>query len=816
MTRLRRITGEKAAVKTVFAKRTQARPVKQEVANGFEPGVLVSTVLWPQSTDTLTSPANRFARAVPRDPLWVRYSFAVTCCAVAIVLGLFVDRMTDQPAYPFLPAFAAIIASAACAGAGPGLISTAILVAWAVFDLWVHHRTPANIVSRSLIFLAEGLFLSVGSARMWRSKREVDLSEAWHRRLVETAAEGIWVCDGNGIITYANARMADILALSVEQLIGRKVDEFFLPADLSVERIRAENIRRGSKEQFDRRLRRSDGAEIWVLTCCNLTDGDEGEPPKALAMMTDITERKQAEQALRRSEERFRNLFETVLEGVYQSTPDGRILAANPMLFKMLGLANESELAGINIAEDLYVDPHVRQQLIERLEHEGRLQNVEYELRRRDGGIITVLENARVERDETGAVLYYEGTLTDITPRKRIEEQLRQAQKVEALGRLAGGIAHDFNNILTVLTGYSQLVLSELDPAHPAHPSAIQVQQAARSATALTKQLLSFSRRQSPIQGSVDLNRAIERAQPALHLLLTDPLDAHKAGLVLSLCPEPAPVYIGQAQIELIVLSLTACLRNAAPIDNLGLKTELVHLDEEICERRGDVQPGLYALLAIRGLQAGDAGDWNTTSLFANPDFTALDAGESAAMGLSSTHAIVAQRGGFVAIDHPSIDHAAQGRHGTGSQTGYAAFHVFLPCAMASAEGETVQTAGSGPGGETILLVEDEPLVRELSRDMLERQGYRVVLAADAKEAERMSANSGSFDLLITDAVMPSITGVELARRIRASHPGLKVLFISGYTNEPAETSGEGAAFLQKPFSADSLGRKIRQILSRA
>ena len=155
-------------------------------------------------------------------------------------------------------------------------------------------------------------------------------------------------------------------------------------------------------------------------------------------------------------------------------------------------------------------------------------------------GIITVLENARVEQDET--VPSFIAKAHDITFRKRIEEQLRQAQKVEALGRLAGGIAHDFNNILTVITGYSQLVLSELDPAHPAHPSAIQVQQAAMSAMALTKHLLSFSRRQAPIQGSVDLNRAIERAQPALHLLLTDRVDGHKAGLALSLCQEPAPV----------------------------------------------------------------------------------------------------------------------------------------------------------------------------------------------------------------------------------------------------------------------------------
>ncbi len=244
--------------------------------------------------------------------------------------------------------------------------------------------------------------------------------------------------------------------------------------------------------------------------------------PKALAMMTDITERKRAEGALRRSEERFRNLFETVLEGVYQSSRDGRILAANPMLLQMLGMASDAELNDVNIAKDLYVDPSVRARLTERLEHEGGFQNAEYELRRRDGRIITVLENARVVRDESGAVLYYEGTLTDITPRKRIEEQLRQAQKVEALGRLAGGIAHDFNNVLTVITGYSQLVLSDLDRDHPARASAEQVHEAAGNAMALTKRLLSFSRRQAPADGSLDLNVAIERAAPALHLMLGD------------------------------------------------------------------------------------------------------------------------------------------------------------------------------------------------------------------------------------------------------------------------------------------------------
>ncbi len=720
-------------------------------------------------------------------------------------MELFLDRLTNQPVYPFLPALAAIIANAAFAGAGPGLTSTGILVAWAAFDLWAHGRTPGNIFSRCLMLLLEGLVLSFVSSRMWNSKRDAARSEAWHKQLVETAAEGIWILDNTGTITYANARMAEMLRVPVGELPGRREDEFFRPADISIERIRAENLRLGRREQFDRRLRRGDGSEMWVLTCSNLIGAGQGGVPGVLAMMTDITERKHAEHALRRSEERFRNLFENVLEGVYQSTRDGRILAANPMLLQMLGLSSEAELNDVNIAKDLYLDPHIRSRLLERLEQEGGFQNVEYELRRRDGRIITVLENARVHRDETGAVLYYEGTLTDITPRKRIEEQLRQAQKAEALGRLAGGIAHDFNNVLTVITGYTQLVLSDLEAGHPARASAEQVRDAVESAMSLTRQLLSFSRRQAPAQDHIDLNRAIERAQPALYLMMNDRVSGEKGKLLLSLCPEATPVYAGQAQIELTLLSLTASVRAAAPTDRMELKTELAALDEEVCRRCGDVQPGVYAVLTVRGAREPGTDDSKATGFFASAGFAAMNADESAATDISSTHALITQGGGFIAADREN-----------GARP--AAFHVFLPCAAAPARGEKETGAALASGGETILLVEDEPLVRELSRDMLERQGYRVILASDANEAEHLGANAGSFDLLITDAIMPGVSGIELARRIRVSHPGMKVLFISGYTDEPGErdrTGAEGAAFLQKPFSADSLGRKIRQILSR-
>lgn len=400
---------------------------------------------------------------------WALMLFALGASALAVILELLLEQVAGAPVSPFLIGFAAVVASAIWAGTGPGFVATGILVSWAAFDLWWHRVPLANIAARSVVFLVETGILNIGISLLQRSMREAAQSDAWHRQLVETAAEGFWVHDESGVITYANVRMAEMLGVKIESLSGRNVEEFFLPADRSMERVRAANLREGRKEQFDRRLRRADGSEIWVLTCCNLINSSEGTPG-SLAMMSDITERKRAEHELRRSEERFRNLFESVLEGVYQSTPDGRILAANPMLLRMLGLANEADLNDVNIANDLYVDQRIRPRLLEQLERDGGFQNVEYELRRRDGRIITVLENARVVRDENGAVLYYEGTLTDITPRKRIEEQLRQAQKVEALGRLAGSVAQDFNNVLTIITGFAQLALSDLPPRIPPDP----------------------------------------------------------------------------------------------------------------------------------------------------------------------------------------------------------------------------------------------------------------------------------------------------------------------------------------------------------
>ena len=742
-------------------------------------------------------PPTKLSSFAPPEPLWARYTFALAASALSWVLEVALNSVLATPITPLLPGFAAVIASAAWAGFGPGLLSTALMTAWSATYLQRDPRLSlTGAIIRLGLFAGEGLLLSIGSARLRRAMREAARSEDWHRRLVETSGEGIWVTDSEARITYANPRIAEILGAEVAEVVGRKTEEFFFSEDLSVERVRFQNLRSGLKEQCDRRLRRKDGSEAWVLACCNPFPNRPSEFLGVLAMMTDITERKRAEQALRRSEERFRGLFENVLEGVYQSTPEGRILAANPMLLRMLGLVCEADMNDVNIAKDLYVDPNVRKRLLERLERDGSFQNIEYQLRRRDGSVITVQENARVVRDEEGRVLYYEGTLTDITERKRIEEKLRQAQKMEALGRLAGGIALDFSNVLTIISGYARLVTSELAATHPARSSAEQMVKAADSAAGLTEQLLSFSRRQATPARTVDLNRVISRSAESLRRALEEPTGgAVLAKLLLSLTQQRASVYADEGHIAQIVLNLVINARNAMPAEGtLEVKTDVVKLDASFCRQYPGTLAGDYVAISVR--QA------------ASDPVVAVRAatGAAASFGAGTTQAIVSQYGGFMQVDSPA---------GRG-----AIFSVYLPCADESASvsaAELTDAAMRHSRQETILLVNDQPIARELSRDMLEREGYRVILAADADEAERLSEQGGQFDLLITDLAMPQIGGLDLARKLRAASPDLKVLFISAYNDPNSVGQGQTAedAFLRKPFSVDSLGRKIRQIFDR-
>ncbi len=347
---------------------------------------------------------------------WQRYAFALVATLVAAVVPHLVRPAAELQRTPLLAAFTAVLATAAVAGFGPSIVALFLGAGWGLFELFsTPGFSPSDIRVRLFVFLLEAVLVTMYGWSARRVNRRIAEASAWHQRLVETAAEGIWVLGIDDTIHWANPHMAEILRCPLGRLVGRLREEFVFPEDSAADRVRLQNLRNGQSEQRDRRLRRADGSEVWLLASSRPILNPEGQFQGVLSMMTDITERKHAETALRRSEARFRNLFENIVEGVYQSTPDGRILAANPMLLNMLGLTSEAELNDINIADHLYVDKTVRKHLLERLERDGSFRNVAYQLRRCDGRIITVEENARAVRDDGGQILYYEGTLTDIS-----------------------------------------------------------------------------------------------------------------------------------------------------------------------------------------------------------------------------------------------------------------------------------------------------------------------------------------------------------------------------------------------------------------
>ena len=715
---------------------------------------------------------------------WRGYALAVITSAAALVLNIGLGRLLSTPISPFLCGFAAILTAAAGAGLGPGILATLLSAAWCVMALAPEHAYafPARIFAGPIIpcaiFAAEGLFLSVCTAKLSRVISDAARRERWHRSLLETAAEGIWVVDEGGRIIYANPRIGEMLALDASALPGRILEEFIFPADWPQERIRLQNRRRGQKEQFDRRMRRTDGTEVWVLVCASSLPGPLFSG--VLVMMTDITERKLAEQALLRSEQRFRSLFENVPEGVYQTTPDGRLLAANTMLLEILGVSGEAELKTL-LAASLYVDPDVRKHLTQRLEEEGSFRNIEYELRTRAGRVITVQENARAVRDEDGQLLYYEGTLTDVTDRKRKESQLHEARRMEALHDLSSAAARDLSSLLAGIAAQAGSMVQAPPDAHAVPELALGVLRAAERAAGLAGQLVSFTRRQAAGSSTADLHQVVRECEGVLHQIM-----AGRSELLISVdvtAAGPAPVHIDRAHLEYLALHLLlSAVETMQPGRTLELRTETTEFTSSLSGQpatgEGESRVGAFAAVTVIGHGWDPLRRRNTEGR----------------AGSGPLHVLTAQYGGFT-----SIGTLPDGRTG---------LSVFLPRA--------VQAERHGMNSrETVLLVDDDTLVRELTRELLELEGYRLLTAGGAAEAQAIAAQGIPFSLLVTDVVMPGLSGPLLAGKLRLTMPDLKVLFISGYAEQqlPDGSLSSAEAFLPKPFSPATLARKVRELL---
>ncbi len=503
-------------------------------------------------------------------------------------------------------------------------------------------------------------------------------------------------------------------------------------------------------------------------------------------------ERRQIVEALRKSEANFRALFDNVLEGVYQSTPDGRILLANRACAQLLGHESAEEITGANM-RDLHVNPDEWTHMATALAETGEVRNLEVLLRRPDGGSVTVLESVRAARDQSGAMVSFEGTLFDITQRKDFEEQIRQLQKMEIVGRLAGGVAHDFNNLITPILGYCDFALEALDADSPVCADIQEIRKAGESAASLTRQLLAFSRQQILEPRVLDLNDVVRHVANILQRLIGEHIR-----LTLRLDPQRVCVTADPGQIEQVLLNLAVNARDAMPSGGaLTIETSHVTLDEDRAARVG-VVPGPYVMLKIADTGMGIPTDVQAR-LF-DAFFTTKRHGTG--LGLSTVHSIVKKAGGYIQVE------SAPGQG--------AAFLTHLPMARDVPKTPELASAEPPAGDETVLLVEDNDALRDLARRTLERGRYRVLPARDGDEAERIEAqHTGEIHLLLTDVVMPGLSGPALAERVRARRPGVRVLFTTGYIDDDTAQHGllRGSAVLQKPFTPNLLLQKVRDVL---
>ena len=548
-----------------------------------------------------------------------------------------------------------------------------------------------------------------------------------------------------------------------------------------------------------------EGNTIWSEIIATPIKDKDGNITAALELVIPMTERKQAEEALKESERRYRSLFDGVPIGLYRTTVAGEIIDANPALVEMLGYLDWESLSKVNVA-DTYIGPEERKMWQPLMEQEGIVRNFQKQLQHRDGTVIWVEENARAVCDAEGRVLFYEGSFQDITDRKRAEEemmnlqeQLRQSQKMEAIGHLAGGIAHDFNNLLTIIKGYSQLSLIELKEGDPLKENIEEVKKATDRAADLIRQLLVFSRRQVMEMSVLDLNILLQNLDKMLRRIIGEDIE-----LVTLLAEDLGRVKTDPGQIEQVILNLAVNARDAMPSGGkLTIETANVELDETYARRHVAVTPGRYVMLAVSDTGVGMTPEVRDRVF--EPFFTTKEKGKGTGLGLSTVYGIVKQSEGNIWI-------YSEPGHGT-------TFKIYLPQAEELLEEVKEKVVGEELpcGSETVLVVEDEEEVRKVAAQILRGQGYKVLEASNGADTLMICKEEKEpIDLILTDVVMPKMSGCELAKCVLSIRPEIKVLYMSGYTDNTIVHHGvleRGINYIQKPFTVGALAGKVREVL---
>lgn len=644
--------------------------------------------------------------------------------------------------------------------------------------------------------------------------------------ILDNAGFAIVAVSPQGIITSYNPAAERMFGYPAEEIIGKTGPELFhdaeevrawarkMPPEWNVNEkpvfsILVENVLRGVSGENEWTFIRKDGSRFPVLLSVTVMRDHHGNVDGFLGLAADITMQKRAEEALRESEQRFRAFLDASYDGLVLVDSEGRIAEWNPAMTRLMGVSHEAAVGSslletltpyIDLAPGSQITPEKMKQMLTRALSSGKAPFLgvlqEYRLRRADDTTVDVQQLSFPIQTAHGFNL---GTICrDVTDNKRAEEQLRQALKMESVGRLAAGVAHDFNNLLSPILGYSEMLLEEVPGDSESHESLAQIKTAAERARDLTRQLLSFGRKQVLCLAPVDVNDTIREISKLLRRTLRENIE-----LQAILSAVPRVVMADKGQLEQLLMNLALNAQDAMPQGGkLCIETGAMECTEAGTADMEDMPPGRYALLTIKDNGCGM--NEETKSRIFEPFFS-TKGNFGTGLGLATVYGIVKQHGGHIGVE---------------SQIGYGTtFRIYLPMTDRQlAEPAKLEPAPSGHRGtETILVVEDNDMVGRMAVNVLEQRGYAVLLASNGPAALRILRKQNTpIDLLLTDVVMPGMNGKELYQEASRCCPGLKVLFMSGYAEDVIAHHGmldPGINFIGKPFSAEGLTRKVYEVL---
>jgi PAS domain S-box-containing protein len=628
--------------------------------------------------------------------------------------------------------------------------------------------------------------------------------EQFLRIILDNMVDMVNMLDTNGVFSFATPSHERILGYKPEEMIGTNAFEYLHPEDR--ERVVCSfinSLTTGIAHEIFR-FRHKDGHYVWLEASSNLTYDREGLYTGVVVGSKDITKRKEAEERLRESEENFRSIYNNAVDGIFQSTPEGRFLSVNPAFARIFGYASPEEMIDsiADISVHYYVNPEDRQRFMEILEAQGLVEGFEFKAKRKDGAEIWISNNTRGIYDKDGHIVRFEGIVEDITAQKNLALQLLQAQKMEAVGTMAGGIAHDFNNILSSMIGYTELAIDEPD-ATERFNDLQQVLCSCDRAKSLISRILAFSRTTTFDKLPVDLNNLIREAVKLLRSATPTTIEVrHNISL------NDTSVMADPTQMHQVVMNLCTNAVHAMRETGGVMEVNLLPLDKEPDDHliSPDFKPGPYLLLEVK--DTGHGIDDDIIKRIFDPFFTTKGTSEGTGLGLSVVFGIVKSHDGHITV---------QSKPGRGTT-----FSVYLPRIQAATPQENapeknIAVAGRG-SGERILFVDDEEMLARLGRGMLMKLGYTVSEVTDSSLAlEMFMEHPDAYDLIVTDMTMPCMTGLEMVREIRKIRPEIPAILCTGYNQLINEEKAKEAGFnrfIPKPLHFRVLADAIRDVLA--